>query len=140
MSTVLTVNGVNAPGEKAKWVSFLPGQGIPAEILAEHPTAAAGAWVPKDLVVRPGCTMVVPVVQVGKVATHRSDNPDVLRQRPQVTLWLHRTPEAPIKVLPPEGGSPLTMADFEVADEVHTYAERYDAKAVEKAVDGSEPF
>ena len=43
MSTVLTVNGVNAPGEVAKWVSFLPGEGIPEEILAEHPTAAAGA-------------------------------------------------------------------------------------------------
>lgn len=137
MSTVLSVSGINNPGPKATAVAFVvdPATGM-----------RPWAWLPNAVAaqLRPGSRLIVPVVREGEIETHRSDDPTVALVRPKVQLWLSRTPEQKIVILPPEGGVALTEDDFEVAEGHAEFTDKVDAKAeraeVAKAVDGSEPF
>lgn len=137
MSTVLSVSGVGGSGPKATAINFT---------IDEATGMRPWAWVPNSIAaqIRPGSRLVVPIVREGDIETHRSDDPSTALVRPKVQLWLSRTPDQKILVLPPETLPVAGEDDFEVTTEASEFAQRVDAKAdrqaVTDAVNGTEPF
>lgn len=137
MSTVLSVSALRKPGPKATAVMFT---------VNEATGMRPWAWLPNSVAaqIRPGSRLVVPIVREGDIETHRSDDPTVALKRPTVQLWLHRSTDEKIVILPPEALPVAGEDDFEVTSEASEFAQRVDAKAdreaVEDAVNGDEPF